>query len=680
MAARLVYTDDNGVLTQVDWYEYDEVITDYYEFCGSPDPLAITWYGKRYSGLRGSKASINVLIQSQADKDELDKMLNKSYCVTVTKAPNDIIWIGKMHPQFFTEPYKDRPIVIQLNASDHIGQFDKKQFILTDFPIPYTWETPNYVLLDIFNKALTDPTVIPKGAINPCAPTRLNIACRLYEATKLWEAFEKTGIDPNVFLKFGEKVIEYPDKQTMLNQILEVMYMKLFQWGGEWWLMSLDAQWDAGEITYKYYDLDWSTSWVYGGQATINPPILDICDPIEDYILRTGGTLRYLSDWSGVELTKKFVRNTEVIPSFANRDGRFFRGDANTYLEFGPTVTYPIFYTQVLRWDYITQVARYFPENNSGNIAIIATGDVNADLVIHKEFFVGENKPTERIKIHMLVTLNKPNRRAVFQFRMKYRIGLYERWLTGDNFGSGYSWQDVSGQFLYETTTEQYPEEINIDVPRPGDEVDGDVDMEFDVLTPTIEVFDDQDNTGFLAIFKNIRMEFENEQWANSDYEQVIHGIFEPVIINPLGETPIEKRSYIWGITHSSFNNKWHYHLSAPYSVTDGRPLQQEWYSQGSPAGVRTMTEWLLDHWQEDNYNYSAQLSIQIQNFNLTPLNLIRDFEGRIYVFTSGTLHDKSGNWENVYDEAKWIRNVPGIPVKCDFETQAYNNDFCFFI
>lgn len=86
---------------------------------------------------------------------------------------------------------------------------------------------------------------------------------------------------------------------------------------------------------------------------------------------------------------------------------------------------------------------------------------------------------------------------------------------------------------------------------------------------------------------------------------------------------------------------------------------------------------WLALNYIEDNTEITKQLTGTYRSKDITPLNLIYDFEGNIYNFINGYFDDKMGEWKTTYVEFKAIRNIPDRPVKCDFADFDFNNDFC---
>ena len=686
MQYRIQFLDVDDVLNEVIWYAYDNTDKTYYDFCGTDKPLKITWSGDRYSGLRGSGVKANVIIRHTADKEALDKLLDSSFCLIVKKA-GVLFWAGKIAPQFFTEPYRDFPYNINLTASDHLGQFDDKQFLLTDFREPHDWENPQYTVLDFVNKALTTEDIIPKGATDLCAPVFINVATRIYTSGLEHQLLEHTFLDPRVFLSEGDTPIEYENKQEMFDQVLGALELKLFQWAGEWWLMSFDAQWDAGEITYRKFSIDRDAGAVFVSQHTINPEIIELCENDANYNALTS-ELSYYPSWSGVFLTENFEENKNALPVTSNRDGMHFRGSTDTFLEFGPTVTFPDLYTTVFWWENPLKTCHYWPDINSGNIAIntLLPGPIDREVVLTKQFPIGWSHDINRIIVSVDIALDshvstdKPQVSADLVFGLRYRVlgELYDRVINND--GDGYKWVEYSlGPPDPENWSEimdksgKLQKHVEVDVPRPGDEVEGYAYLDFTIYEPNTDAFITSD--AYYAVYSGIKVDVTSRAWDRAQYKQTASGVFDPIIINPLGVSVVQEYNLKWGISHPDLPNGWVHHLSSPY-YTDGRPMDVDFWKSGSPAGIRTLTDWLQDMWQEDNFNYSSKLGANVLETTITPLNLVRDFEDRVNVFVGGTYNCRANTWEGKWTQAKWLRNDPGAPIKGDFRPSEFNDDF----
>jgi hypothetical protein len=63
-----------------------------------------------------------------------------------------------------------------------------------------------------------------------------------------------------------------------------------------------------------------------------------------------------------------------------------------------------------------------------------------------------------------------------------------------------------------------------------------------------------------------------------------------------------------------------------------------------------------------DNTQYTTKLTGSWVSDKISPLQLIHDYEGRIYSFLSGTWNDRMNNWGAEFIEFKAIQPDPGVP------------------
>lgn len=251
-----------------------ELEGDVYEFCGGSEPLRYRWYGDRYDTLRGSTVAINVIIRDDNDKAQIDKTLTTVHYVWVEK-DNVVQWRGKIFPQLFTEAYRQYPYVIQLMGTDQVGQLKDYRFLMTDFPEPFDVTAPEFSVLDVVNIALSNPTFAP-DADYQTAPDRLNVSTRLtFDEANRNRTLELTYLDP---LNFMDETDRYMSKWDVLDAILKPLQSCLFQWLGQWWLISWDALWDNGNLEFVQYKLDFVNGPQYVIQGGYADGILDLYD------------------------------------------------------------------------------------------------------------------------------------------------------------------------------------------------------------------------------------------------------------------------------------------------------------------------------------------------------------------------------------------------------------------
>ena len=682
MINRITYKDILGATTSIIWFRRDEIVigdeyfdrvvadggtleaeqcvsdrlqqliggdVDYYDFCGTDNPLRLRWHGDDYDGLRASEASINVMVRSDADSKQLRDLLGGGYYMHVYKDGN-LYWIGKLNSQFFVETYAPYPYPLELTASDQLGEMKQYQALMTDFPEP--WPNGRKSLLDIFNQLLTDIDIKPPSTLLT-SPDRLNIGARLYHVTTPYlETFENTFADPLCFMETDKD--EYISKWKMLNAILEPMHMRLYQWLGEWWLLSIDQQWDNAKLDYRKYRID-DSGWtyletVYGDYSEV----IDICDDTDQtWQLKDRATLEYLPAWQGVNLVSNFEQNLSILPVYANRTGSNYKGDSQTFLEFG--VTTGGTQTQFRYWTMFNYMSVKEYAENEGWIELTPyntdTGRYYYNTV---DLTKKQNITTFSIAAKsLIINLNETDQsenRIKLMVRLEGASGfIYHAW----DDGGSYRWDQ------FETRTLEFAanEDVTFTLGLPDNIlVTGDPLQE--LLVRIYDGVTDKVYSDKKFLLRGLNVGVSNDNWNAIEYQLNSLGYFTPININPEGELPPQDFDFRWGLWHPSLPNDHDFHLSSPY-YADGEPINNAWKRYGEEPDTKAILDWLYFNYRDDKLTVTPYLKVGFRSNQLTPMTIVKDIENRYYRFVNGELNDKWQAWHNEYAQFKGIRNTP---------------------
>jgi len=298
------------------------------EYCGSGNPLVIRWNGDRYSTTAPSSATINLVIQNDEDRAHLEPIFNGGYTVMVYRHGR-VFWRGQVTPSLHIEAYKHYPYYLSLNCNDGIKESEKRQFLMIDFPNPW----PVKISVLEFIAIYINTNLYPRGIFG------LNVASRINH-NGIESALEDIFIDPRVFME--NDTDEYLSFDKVIESVLGPLNLQLLQWSGIWWLLALDAQWDAGKISYTKYGVAKHTLHKEGSFVD-DLRILDLYGRSKtDREVEANAQIEYLQPWQSVTIKQDFQINTNILP-FANRTGSFYYGHENKQLEFkeGPFVVPP---------------------------------------------------------------------------------------------------------------------------------------------------------------------------------------------------------------------------------------------------------------------------------------------------------------------------------------------------
>ena len=704
---RIKYTDVNGDLTEVLWYIVNDGTLDYInrvedtggiiddtgcfynqlsdlmgynDFCSGKTPLIMKWHGEQYDHLLTSSITFQVLVENDEQRSYLDQqLLKKHYCMV--RKNGKIIWLGKLFPQFFVEPYRQYPYVISMDASDQLGQFKEYRMLLTDFPEPFNRNEPRYNLMDIMNILLTEKYFNPLGEL-PSAPRILNFYSRLWVNSEEY-LFEDMHIDPLLWVDDKD---QYTNKKDIIESILAPLHMKLFQWEGEWWLISKDAWWDKGSFTYQKYELNRENGYtrLSGKFGTeLDADIIDLYE--KQYIsypnnkqVYNNAEQSYLPAWQVLIIEHDFQKNMNLIPAFANKTGSFYDGNNYTHLEFGVSYNTGGDWTTDLRhWNYSDDSLQTesFSENSGWlsvpRIPLNAPDDANDKHYVYIDYDLPPITFDYINYTAFLANTTWAGFTGIYIFELISNGKHY--WLENKNFPSGMEpeWVNEFRTFLIPVNGQEASgHQFDITVPNPFGTSYTSVITQH-VLIKAIDTFFNPPGTR--GLIKNFKMNLIRSDWEFTDYNYT-----SEIIINPDGTKKETKVELNWGISNPNLIDIHDIHLSVPLSSTgDPYNVVLKHGSTGDFPDYRSITEWLALNYVDDNITNTPVLKASFKSRDITPLNLIYDFEGRIYNFTNGEFNDKLNTWSNNYTEYYGIKNIPDRPIKCDFSELDFNDDFC---
>ncbi len=146
--------------------------------------------------------------------------------------------------------------------------------------------------------------------------------------------------------------------------------------------------------------------------------------------------------------------------------------------------------------------------------------------------------------------------------------------------------------------------------------------------------------------------------------------------INPKSRDDL-KLSYRWGLMLPSIESFKEIHISSAYYGVNNTIVEYFRKDGVDQPTYRTLLDWKAQTFINENTDYTTVLSGTYKSDNISPLQLVNDFEGRVYKFTSGTWNDKQGFWGCSFTEFKALVNLPDRPAKCDYSPYDYNDDYC---
>ena len=715
---KLTYQTLAGTTTEVKWFNPSEPVTPPVDFCGTGDPLTIKWSGERHGTTMPSSASIRLVVETLAQRQQLEDIFNGGYVCEVRKG-GTLFWSGKVTPTLGRADYRAYPYVMELNANDGIADAKKKRLLAIDYPIPYTVSSQVSVL-DMVAKII-EKTFTPNDNYT------LFVSMQLYNSVNSTRALENTYLDPLVFM--DEDTDSYINISDILESLLGPFGIKLFQWKNNWYLISGDAQWDQGNITLDSYGVA-SGVVTFNSTSTQKLGIIDMydCQFQDDYQIGNDTSIEFLAPWLNVKITQEFQTNNNIFPAFANRGGNFYSGHDNTILELDPVPTAE----RLKHWNKSGLIVTTYPGldmKNEGSIGIPVTQ-------------VDDERPTEQASVSFTIdsslqfnkffmsfdTIQSFNDEPVTWGGVGIKRVFYIRYVGRKVSGGSDTWTfwrnnpaQVNDPDAFDGWTTQsryykfdHSDQVSVESNMPDISmfqggtftfiIKNCYDTNFNE-TNGYKVFFKNFNFGIVASqFKLVPPQERVKKWYQREWVPILaEGLLSPmptgvwtakaaidrrrqkkaderiggvrvnryrvndinwddtiyVDINPKGvHSPTYK--YRWGLYIPGITNYHEWHLSAAYDL-NGDPIDkwQQLWNNASPKDLMTLKS---EHIIRDTIEYTTKLSGSWVGSRLTPLQIIHDFEGRYYSMESGTWNDKPGYWGADYIEFKNIHSKPTDP------------------
>lgn len=764
---RLQYTALDGSHTQIDFFKDYFPLTDEYvnrveadqgvveaescvtrfiygqgddivDMCGSEEPLLINWgNGDHNATTLPSSATLNLVIRNLDERAALEDVFNGGWVIIVYKDTN-VFWRGKITDTLNIEQYKEYPYRLSLNCNDGVGETKNNQFLTIDFPEPW----PNKVnVLQLITKLINK-------FLYPNDEYKLFVSFNLYPDGTIDDGrrLEYVYLDPLVFMDYDQD--QYIRNSDLIDSLLGILDLRMFQWGGNWYLMSKDAPWNAGNIQLTEYDVVDETP-VYISRTTLNQGILDLykCIYGEDVQIRGTANINFIAPLRQVVLSQQFQMNSNILPAFANRGANFYRGFDGVDLEYNPA---PIA-NRMRHWTNVNNFngIPYTLQDNAGYLQVPVFspgGELNSSAYVEwtidpeiqfdRFFFAINSVQTFRNNI-LNQRQDKVGIKRVVEIRYTSVGGThYYFWRNNPN-----TINDPEAFDGWTTDARQYrwdfSDPISLESLMPEDALwtggtfrftfyngydenfflpdyyllySG---LQLGIITAGYKILPEEQKTnwlkkGMLPILgelllspmpigiwtmyygtkhiqqkkrdKRLKSQIGNDAQLNFQTTDIDWDNDLVVDINPNSRSQLNM-AYRIGITYAGLKSYHDIHLSSFYDIS-GVSLeswldQSEVFKQGGETTVLDLITWRGRQFIRDNSTYTTQLSGEWRSSNITPFQLVNDFEGRIYQAFKLQWRDYRATWDNIYTEFKALQNVDGLPLVCDFNQYAFDDSFC---
>lgn len=650
------YIDASGRTTQILFYRHNYTGATY-ELCSQDTILTINWYGDIDKYIIGSEAVINILIKDENDENELLEFFQgDDWYVEITKDGNPF-WYGKLQYDFFSHSYQGYPYVVEINASDQLGSLKQYQFLYTDFPEVFVYSGLTYNLYDIIKLSLRNSGLKPTDTdpSHEVVPKYMNFSS-IIKPTGTTNLLSSTYINQFIF-DDGKEFISISDA---LEMILKPLDLQLYQYYGEWWLLSKDIYKTTG-FTYKKYNL---ASDIYSNEI-FNDEIIEAQNPPltqsgTTYILGDA-QIEYIQPYRKINVNKKYKKNENIIKGFFNKNGNFYdglelSGDTLPYWDYEGTPFDITGYTGGLLKLPMVQYSE--PYGGTNDFIYIKT-PVNQDTLTDglnfsiSSYFVGK-KPNGAYYDLAIGFVGSPNGiEAWYNKSTEWKI-VYTGDTSGDfqyitnEIGEDFSIENVRIPYLETLLGPSYyiePTHILIAIGKGR------------------TIFNPASYPGDFLINK-MQLSFTNQSLDGIDYENT-----QSYILNNTSSQKVEDLDIELGLEEYSDYNEFYNHYSS-LRYQNGNAINL-WEKTGYVTG-QTIDYWILQNRVLENYRTRSKLKSSFYSNHLTPQHLFQDYEGRVYRFLSGSLNDQKSIWDIEYIQYNNLEYLYGLLIECFISDDDY--------
>ena len=643
------WKDHNGISTALSWVRKGVTSgLSSYEFTAAGTPMVLKHNATDFRQLlRGSDISFNLLIKDSTDESHLLKLLEDTYYVFYTKNGTDR-WYGQLFPRFFNTVYNTYPYEVQLTANDRLGLIKEETQYMIDFPEPTNYQA-GFILGKILD-SFRDGTTFYQHA-----PDTLRVCTPLYQTTQD-RLLEEVYLDPRVFMDEDD---QYLNKYEMLENLLKIWDMYLFQYKGTWYLVDLDAYLvDGLNLRYTEYTFSGGTL-SYVGVSTESVYVDLFANKTDNKLINSTAFKSYSRPVSKLSINEKYVPRLNVFDVDANRSGNFYEGENGIELEFDSS-------GDLRNWTDEDTYALFSPPHthilNDGWLKMPTVGGGLTPRPWKKKVKVLDLTTQKFQGLRISGSFYKTGTENLnFIFKLKLETSgpttSSTYWLNSPTEDT-YVWATTDSFFTHKGGLGHTSMLVDMALPQ-FTEIQTSVTLTLHLYPP---IYTQPD---VLYLLKNLQVQCINGAMDSINNTIVNeYTVASDVVRNEVSE------DFIWGIGWNSFPGN---------GIDYGKDLNLSRILNSSGDSIIEFNSTLgyikynaIVLWKNKFIRYNSTpreiLNGDVRSFDVvSPISIVEDYEGNKYVMINGSLDDKRGVWTG-----QWI-NV--IEASGDYN-EDYNDDY----
>jgi hypothetical protein len=289
----------NIIVKIIDKFENDRSMIEEYTAVSAPK-LIYKGADDKYQPIMASEFTFNLMVNDKTDGKffHLYTGNEKRYLVTVEDQDDNLLFEGYLLPDFYSEPYDNGVIFVDLTATDGIGLL-KGYYLENQY---YKQETSVIKLIaECLKFTRLDKNIVFAPAIESAATDYRWDEIAVNGATYLEGEIEY------VFM-VGEKMPKRKNVYEILNLLLESLACTLYAQGDTWFIEGINRKHLKTQTVFNY-----TFEGVYDGVSTVYKNVIDIT------FFKTP-VINIISPWKRVDVEWDCDEDGDLIPSWAIKE------------------------------------------------------------------------------------------------------------------------------------------------------------------------------------------------------------------------------------------------------------------------------------------------------------------------------------------------------------------------
>lgn len=289
----------NIIVKIIDKFENDRNLIEEFTAVGAPK-LIYNGADDKYQSIMASEFQFNLMVNDKTDGKffHLYTGNEKRYLVTVEDQDNNLLFEGYLLPDFYSEPYDNGVIFVDLTATDGLGLL-KGQYLPNQY---YKQETSVIKLIaECLRFTQLDKNIVFAPAIESAA------------TDYRWDEIAVNGatyLDGEIEFIFmvGEKMPKRKNAYEILDLLLECLGCTLYGQGDTWFIEGINRKHEENQFVYNY-DKD----GVFVNTNTVVKNVIDLT------FFKTP-TVSIVSPWKRVDVEWNIDEDGDLVPSWALKE------------------------------------------------------------------------------------------------------------------------------------------------------------------------------------------------------------------------------------------------------------------------------------------------------------------------------------------------------------------------